>query len=62
MIRAWVVPQCDSWLNLELTKPKYNDLATQIELDHDTYIIYKGLLLQFDKLQEKLHTLREQKR
>ena len=59
MICAWVVPQCDSWLDLELTKPKYNDLATQIELDHDTYIIYKGLLMQFDKLQEKLHTLRE---
>lgn len=59
MIRAWVVPQCDSWLDLELIKPKYGDLATQIELDHDTYIIYKGLLMQFDKLQEKLHTLRE---
>ena len=62
MIRAWVVPQCDMWLDLELTKPKYSEYAKQIELDHDTYIIYKGLLLQFDKLQEKLHTLREKSR
>ena len=62
MIKAWIVPHCDLWYDLELTKPKYSENAKQFEIDHDTYIIYKGLLMQFDKLQEKLYSIREKQK
>lgn len=61
-MKAYLYFACDPYLEIKDIKDMngWKDYK-QVEIDPEDYIVYKGLLIQFDRLQEKLFKLREQR-
>ena len=56
-----VLMSCDEWYPVydidkvaDNYKVEHYYQGRVVDMDEDTYIVYKGLLLQFEKLQDKL--------
>jgi hypothetical protein len=61
-MKAYLCFTCDPYLDITDTKdPKdYRDFR-EVEISPEDYIVYKGLLIQFDRLQEKLWAKKEKR-
>lgn len=54
-MRVYIYPEADTYFNLKTEKDAGDMLLKQVEVDDETYMIYKGLILQYERLQQKLY-------